>query len=616
MASLLAQASSSRPVQLAATAAISSAVAVGLLLGYQSQVHSARLRRLKRSVAADVVLSGAEDSNGARPGSRRSIDKAEEEETDPEERRALALARRAQAGDYAEDVILEQLTRNRAFLTPEGLQKVREAVVVVVGCGGVGSHCTAALARSGVARIRLVDFDNVSLSSLNRHAVATLADVGRPKVRVLARRLLAVAPWVRFDERGEKFDAASAGRLLGPWDDGSSVSFIVDAIDNIDTKVELLRYCHANGLSVIASMGAGTKSDPTRVVVGDIGSSAEDRLSRATRRRLKLLGITSGIPAVYSTETSAAGDGKAALLPLSDEQFAQGKAAVRELGALPDFRVRILPVLGTMPAVFGYTLANHILLTLSSMSFPLPFSVYFVWLVVLTNRLPPRVHRRQGPREALRPDPGCRARLRGEDGAPLRGAGPCRYRRHRGRTACRGRHEAEEEEEDQAATSRVGGRRPAGSPHARRRRLPRRGGLSRPQRCLQSSDAPHARALAAAVRQRARPAGCGRGADGPRAAGSGRPRWRHAAAARTARLAVASVGPGVHDTRGGQPTPGDGAAAGAASDIALRRSNAGSDRGAPEGGGGVRGVSHVEVFKLGWNGAKKSVTFEVHFDIK
>ena len=379
--SLLAQASNSRPLQLAATAVVSGAVAAGLLLGFQQHAHASRLRRLKEDVEEEVAdeekRERAHDAN-----SRHSVDEAEI--TDPEDLRALALARRAQAGDYAEDVILEQLTRNQAFLTPAGLAKVRGAAVVVVGCGGVGSHCCAALARSGVARIRLVDFDQVSLSSLNRHAVATLADVGRPKVHVLARRLLAVSPWVRFDLRRQKFDAESAAALLGPWRDTDvdvdvdggapsaepsaeqPIAFIIDAIDNIDTKVELLRYCHANSLPIIASMGAGTKSDPTRVVVGDIGSSSDDRLSRATRRRLKLLGITSGIPAVYSTETTAvAGDGRAALMPLSDEQFAKGKDAVRELGALPDFRVRILPVLGTMPAVFGYTLANHVLLTLS-----------------------------------------------------------------------------------------------------------------------------------------------------------------------------------------------------------------------------------------------------------
>ncbi len=245
------------------------------------------------------------------------------------------------------------------FLTEPGLDRLRAAFVVVVGCGGVGSHAAAALARAGVGALRLVDFDQVSLSSLNRHAVATLQDVGSPKVAVLRRRLRAVTPWVRFDLCGEKLDAASAPRLLGALA-GRPADFVVDAIDNIDTKVELLRYCHDHGTPVISCMGAGAKSDPTRVAVADISASTYDRLSRATRRRLKLLGIPAGIPAVFSVE--AAAEGKAALLPLPDADFARGKEAIRELGVMPDFRVRILPVLGTMPAVFGYTAANHVIL--------------------------------------------------------------------------------------------------------------------------------------------------------------------------------------------------------------------------------------------------------------
>lgn len=250
------------------------------------------------------------------------------------------------------------------FLKDDGLNKLRNAFVVVVGCGGVGSHCTAALARSGVSKIRLVDFDQVTLSSLNRHAVATLADVGIPKVQCLQRRLGAIAPWVKYDLRIEKYWEESADRLLEPWTETEQKpDFVIDAIDNIDTKVSLLKYCHDRGLPVISAMGAGCKSDPTRIMVGDIGMSTDDRLSRATRRRLKLLGITKGIPTVFSTEKT--GDGKAELLPLPEDEFEKGK--VGDLGVLPDFRVRILPVLGTMPAVFGYTVANHVILSITGL---------------------------------------------------------------------------------------------------------------------------------------------------------------------------------------------------------------------------------------------------------
>jgi tRNA A37 threonylcarbamoyladenosine dehydratase len=182
-------------------------------------------------------------------------------------------------------------------------------------------------------------------------------------VQCLQRRLVAVTPWVKFDLRLQKFEKGVAGEVWGGWEGeaGRRPDFVIDAIDNIESKVELLKYCHDQGLPVISAMGAGTKSDPTRVMVGDIGASFEDGLSRATRRRLKLLGVTSGIPVVYSTEKM--GEGKAALLPLAEEEFQKG--SVGDLGVLPDFRVRILPVLGTMPAVFGYAVANHVILKIS-----------------------------------------------------------------------------------------------------------------------------------------------------------------------------------------------------------------------------------------------------------
>ena len=247
------------------------------------------------------------------------------------------------------------------FLTDEGLAKLRKAFVIVVGCGGVGSHATAALARSGCNKLRLIDFDQVTLSSLNRHAVATLADVGTPKVTCLQKRLEQITPWTHFDCRNELFDEKSAEQQLQPWKDGQKPDYVIDAIDNIDSKVALLRYCHSHSIPVISSMGAGCKSDPTRVFIGDISASAEDPLSRSTRRRLRMLGVKDSIPVVYSSEK--AGPGKAQLQPLAEDEFQKGK--VGELGVLPDFRVRILPVLGTMPAVFGLCVANHVMLEIS-----------------------------------------------------------------------------------------------------------------------------------------------------------------------------------------------------------------------------------------------------------
>lgn len=158
------------------------------------------------------------------------------------------------------EIVLEQLARNKVFLGDEGLSKVRKSFIIVVGCGGVGSWAATMLARSGVGKIRLIDFDQVTLSSLNRHAVATLEDVGTPKVACIVKRLEQVAPWVEIEPRNDLWKMEVAEELLS-----GNPTFVIDAIDNIDTKVDLLYYCKSRNIPIISSMGAGCKSDPTRV---------------------------------------------------------------------------------------------------------------------------------------------------------------------------------------------------------------------------------------------------------------------------------------------------------------------------------------------------------------
>ncbi|EZF35475.1 hypothetical protein H109_00486 [Trichophyton interdigitale MR816] len=356
MTSWIQRQASSHGVQLAGAAVLSGVAVAGAILGYQSVKRQAAVEELKASIPAldeSAVEKLTEYGVVTPPISE-------------EDRRSALLAKRAQQGDYDDDLILEQLARNRVFLNDEGLEKLRSSFIIVVGCGGVGSHAAAALARSGVGRIRLIDFDQVTLSSLNRHALATLADVGTPKVSCIEKRLQQVTPWVRFDCRNQLYSEAAADQLLNPWSMANDTvtrkpDYVLDCIDNISSKVSLLHYCHSRGIKVISSMGAGCKSDPTRVAIGDISLSLEDPLSRSTRRRLKMLGVSSGIPVVFSLEKP--GPGKAELLPLAEEEINKGD--VSDLGVLPDFRVRILPVLGTMPAVFGYTIANHVICEVS-----------------------------------------------------------------------------------------------------------------------------------------------------------------------------------------------------------------------------------------------------------
>ncbi|KAJ3286319.1 hypothetical protein HK104_009101 [Borealophlyctis nickersoniae] len=251
-----------------------------------------------------------------------------------------------------EGLIREQLARNYAFLGDEAMGKVRKSFVIVVGLGGVGSHAAHMLLRSGVEHLRLIDFDQVSLSSLNRHAVATQADVGTSKAACLRKHFAEIAPHAKLEAVVELFDVANSDRLLAGKPD-----FVLDCIDNLNTKVHLIKYCHDHGLRIISSMGAGAKADPSRIQIADISDTFEDPLARSTRRQLRAQGVESGVTVVYSTEKP----GPVTLLPLEEQKVENAD----EYSALPNFRVRILPVLGTIPALFGQSMASYVVTELA-----------------------------------------------------------------------------------------------------------------------------------------------------------------------------------------------------------------------------------------------------------
>lgn len=276
-------------------------------------------------------------------------------ENEPDRDRANRSSSCSKAKEYPPDLINEQLARNIAFLGEEGMNKIRNSTVVVVGAGGVGSWAATMLVRSGIGKLRIIDFDQVTLSSLNRHACAVLEDVGSSKVTCVANFLRRTAPWVEI----EPIVALWKGDDQKCLDWLSDADYVIDCIDNIDTKVELLAYCYHNKdkFKFIGSMGAGCKGDPNRIRLADISQTIEDPLSRATRRRLKALGISTGVPVVFSHEKPS--PDKANLLELEQSRVEEGQ--VNELSVLQDFRVRILPVLGPLPAIFGLTIATHIL---------------------------------------------------------------------------------------------------------------------------------------------------------------------------------------------------------------------------------------------------------------
>ncbi|AMD22283.1 HGL057Wp [Eremothecium sinecaudum] len=270
----------------------------------------------------------------------------------------IQLAKRIRSTNgYDDELYREQLARNYAFFGEQGMENLKNQYFIVVGAGGVGSWVVAMLVRSGCTKLKIIDFDQVSLSSLNRHSCANTYDVGLSKVDVLKEHMLKIAPWCKIEAVNELWNKESADRLIFGEDGLDKPTFVIDCIDNITTKVDLLEYVYKKKIPVIASMGAATKSDPTRINVGDLSMTEEDPLARSIRRRLKLRGITKGIPVVFSAEKPD--PKKAKLLPLPEEEFQKGN--VEELSALKDFRVRVLPVLTTMPGVFGLTIATWVM---------------------------------------------------------------------------------------------------------------------------------------------------------------------------------------------------------------------------------------------------------------
>lgn len=234
------------------------------------------------------------------------------------------------------------------------MEKLKNSRVIVVGLGGVGSHAAHMMARAGIARIRIIDFDQVTLSSLNRHACATLADVGTPKATCLQLFLQKICPdpnQLQVEAIVQMYTADEQGKSLldGEWD------MVIDAIDDVPTKAALLAHCVEKNIRVISCMGAGGKSDITRLHVSDLRTASRDPLASKLRQSLKKLLPTDSdytfmddmdqLAVVYSSEKTVM-----KLADFTDEQKEQG---VQEYGAVEKMRIRVLPVLGTMPAVMG-----------------------------------------------------------------------------------------------------------------------------------------------------------------------------------------------------------------------------------------------------------------------
>lgn len=185
----------------------------------------------------------------------------------------------------------------------EALVRLRAAHVCVVGIGGVGSWAVEALARSGVGQLTLIDLDEICVSNVNRQLHALNADVGRPKVEVMAERVRGINPECKARAVLEFFTESNADSLLS-----ARYDFVVDAIDSLANKCRLIALCRDNAIPLVTCGGAGGRRDPTAVRVADLAFTTHDRLLQKVRETLrKDFGFPRGdkafgVDAVFSPE--------------------------------------------------------------------------------------------------------------------------------------------------------------------------------------------------------------------------------------------------------------------------------------------------------------------------
>ena len=178
----------------------------------------------------------------------------------------------------------EFFSRSAALLGEAAMARLKSAHVAVIGVGGVGSWCAEALVRTGLGKITLVDDDTVAASNVNRQCPALAATIGRAKVEAMRERLLAINPDCEVAARCVRFETFEACEWLEECDS------IVDAIDSVDCKAELVLGATAAKVPLVSSMGAALRLDPTKVRVTQFEKVEGDGLARALRQRFKRLG--------------------------------------------------------------------------------------------------------------------------------------------------------------------------------------------------------------------------------------------------------------------------------------------------------------------------------------
>jgi tRNA A37 threonylcarbamoyladenosine dehydratase len=246
---------------------------------------------------------------------------------------------------------MERFSRTQRLLGNERFQRLQKRRVTVVGLGAVGGYVVEGLARAGIQHLRLVDFDTIKPTNLNRQILALETTLGQPKAVVARERVLAINP--RCDvEALQLFTAEETlDIILSPPPD-----LLIDAIDSLNPKTQLLTGAYQREIPTLSSMGAALRTDPTKVRSADVFDTTNCPLAKHIRKRLRRRGVGHGISCVFSTEKVD-----------FDYQRPQAEPKVGETPHADRGRERnVLGSLPTVTGIFGLTLANEAIMLLAS----------------------------------------------------------------------------------------------------------------------------------------------------------------------------------------------------------------------------------------------------------
>jgi tRNA A37 threonylcarbamoyladenosine dehydratase len=230
-------------------------------------------------------------------------------------------------------------SRTELLAGQQGMQKLARTSVAVIGLGGVGSYSAEALARSGIGKFILIDYDVIEPTNINRQILALQSTLGKPKVELMQQRILDINPKAEVIIYQEVLDGNKQDNLL------EGAEYCVDSIDSLNSKISLLEFLLKNERKFISIMGAGNRLDPSQVHISTIDKSHNCPLARRVRKLLHKKGIRGHFPCVYSSE-----------LPIVPEND-----VFNEEGVIKDRQRKVIGSISYLPAVMGLMAASYVI---------------------------------------------------------------------------------------------------------------------------------------------------------------------------------------------------------------------------------------------------------------